>query len=715
MRNIVRIVLTCVFAGAGSLIAFGQGSFSAPPRILQAVDESQLVQLTGNTHPMAQAQYDQGRADDNLNLEHMLLVLSRSPEQEAALATLISQLHDPQSANYHQWLTAEQFGERFGVSTQDIAVVTNWLQSHGLQVNGVYPNGLIIDVSGTAGQVLEAFHAEIHNYNIQGVQHIANANDPQIPAALAPVIVGFASLNSFMPHPLVHNAGPVQRNAKTGNWTPVGFHPDFSFSYSGSEQYDVAPQDFATIYNLTPALKAGYTGAGQTIVVIEDTNMKAADWTSFRAAFGLSSYTGTLAQVNPVGATATNNCANPGTNGDEIEAALDAEWAGAVAPNASIELASCKDTTTTFGGLIAAQNLLNSKTPPPIMSISYGECESAMGVSGNAAYKSTYQQAVTEGTSVYVASGDEGAASCDPDAAYATHGIAVSGFASTPYNVAVGGTDFYDYASNTISTYWNTTNATGYSSAKSYIPEMTWDDSCATSVLYLYEKSTSGTTFCNSTTGKADFLNDIGGSGGPSSLYAKPSWQANVAGIVSDGKRDIPDVSSFAANGLWTHALVFCMSDTAEGGEPCTYTNSTDTWYNSAGGTSFAAPAFAGIQALVNQKTGSKWGNPNTVLYSLAATEFGSAVKKNATTLSSCNASNGKSVGTSCIFHDVTEGDIDVACKGTTGCYGTSKTATYGVLSTSSTTLGVAYPATSGWDFATGLGTVNIFNLVSNW
>jgi len=717
MRRMVRVFLALVFVLASSLLTFAQGSSSATPRILSPIDETKLVQLSGNTHPLARAEFDGGPVQEGLFLNHMFLMLQRSPEQEAALEELIDELHNPQSTNYHQWLTPQEFGERFGPSTADIGIVTEWLLSHGLQVNAVYPSGMLIDISGTAGQVQQAFHTEIHQYTVQGVEHIANSGDPQIPAALAPVIKGFASLHDFMPHPLVHNAGAVQKDTKTGQWIPAGAQPNFSFSYSGSEQYDVGPQDFATIYNLTPLLKAGVTGAGQTIVVIEDTNMKAADWTSFRSAFGLSSYSGTLTQVNPAPPSGSNNCSNPGTNSDEIEAALDAEWAGAVAPNATIELASCADTRTTFGGLIAAQNLLNSKTPPPIMSVSYGECESQLGSSGNALYSATWQQAVAEGTSVYVAAGDEGAASCDPDASYATHGIAVSGFASTPYNVAVGGTDFQDYADNTISSYWTTTNGSGDLSVKSYVPEMTWDTSCATSVLFAYEGYTSGTGFCNSTTGKKNFLNDGAGSGGPSSVYTKPTWQAGVVGISSDGKRDLPDVSSFAADGLWTHALIFCMSDTSQGGVPCTYTNSTDALYNSAGGTSFAAPAFAGIQALVNQKTKARWGNPNTIFYSLAAAEFGSAAKPNSANLTSCNATNGNAVGSTCIFRDVTKGDIDVVCSGTTNCYGSTagRNALYGVLSTSSSSLSVAYPATTGWDFATGLGTVNINNLVNNW
>jgi subtilase family serine protease len=493
---------------------------------------------------------------------------------------------------------------------------------------------------------------------------------------------------------------------------------------SGAYQL-VVPADLATIYNLNPLFGAGYSGQGQTIVVIEDTNVyTTSDWTTFRSTFGLSSYSsGSFAQVHPAPGSGANNCSNPGVNGDDGEAILDAEWASAAAPSAAIELASCSDTNTTFGGLIALQNLLNeSSTPPAIVSISYGECEAYNGASANAAYGSAYQQAVSEGVSVFVSSGDEGAASCDADESSATHGIGVSGFASTPYNVAVGGTDFGDSYANTNNSYWNTSNTSTYGSALSYIPEIPWNDSCASTLIASYEGygATYGSSgFCNSVNGEG-FLTVVSGSGGPSGCatgtpstsgvvsgtckgYGKPSWQS-IVGNPSDGVRDIPDVSLFAANGIWGHYYVFCWSDTANGGASCS--GAPNTWAG-AGGTSFSSPIMAGIQALVNQKTGSKWGNPNPVYYQLAANEYGSSGNP------SCNSTSGNSVGNSCIFYDVTQGDMDVNCTGTNNCY--TPSGTNGVLSTSSSSYSDAYGATTGWDFATGIGTVNAYNLATNW
>jgi subtilase family serine protease len=557
--------------------------------------------------------------------------------------------------------------------------------------------------------VREAFSTEIHNYDVKGVRHIANNRDPQIPEALAPVITGIVSLHDFRPRPM--------RKPRA----------QYTFN-EGGENYEVAPADLATIYNLNPLFKAGYTGKGQTVVVIEDTNVySAADWTKFRKTFGLSSYTsGSFVQVHPAPKTGANNCKNPGVNsdGDDDEATIDAEWASAAAPGATIELAACDNTNTTFGGQIALQNLLNaSSKPPAIISMSYGDCESDNGAADNKALNALYQQGVTEGVSMFVSAGDENAASCDVNNAVATHGISISGFASSPYDVAVGGTDFADTYLNDNSAYWNTTNTAAFGSAKSYMPEIPWNDSCASTLIAKYFGDPGSTLpygksgYCNTANGEDNFLGVVGGSGGPSNCatgkptteditngtcagYAKPSWQL-VLGNPADKVRDIPDVSLFAANGVWGHYFVYCFSDPDNGGTPCT--GSPANW-DGAGGTSFSSPIMAGIQALVNEKTNKRWGNPNPVYYKIARGEYGTAGS------ATCNSSKGKSVGSKCVFYDVTLGDIDVNCKGSHNCY--LDGGTNGVLSTSNTKYAPAYKTTTGWDFATGIGTLNAYNLV---
>ncbi len=674
---------------------------SATPRITTSIDESALVQLTGNTHPLAIPQFDQGPVPDNLRMTHMYVVLRRSQEQETALEQRVAAMHNPRSANYRQWLSADRLGQEFGPVQQDISTIARWLSLHGFQINAIYKAGLTIDISGTAGQVRDTFHTEMHYYNVDGERHIANASDPEIPAALAPVVVGIASLNDFMPKPVA--------NKLPGFTFPCTGCPD---GFDNTIQYDEAPADFAMIYNVQPLYGGSHpvTGLGQTVVVLEVTDVQPPDIATFRAAFGLSSHAGRFKQIHP-----GPGCADPGRNGAEGEAALDAEWAGAVAPDADVELASCANSTTNFGAFIAAQNLLDEKTPPPIMSLSYGGCEAAQGPSANAYINSLWQQADAEGVSVFVSAGDGSAAGCDNFdlAQYATNGIAVNGLASTAYNFAAGGTDFADTVDGLNQTYWTRTNSSGWESAKSYVPEMTWNDSCAGSVLYQYFGYTNGVSFCNSSTGEG-FLDIVGGSGGPSFVYDKPYWQAQIYGIPSDGKRDLPDVSLFASNGFWNHAVVFCMSDATEGGAPCDYNNPVDVFFNSAGGTSFSAPQFASIQALINQSAGGPQGNPAPGYYALAAVEYGSPSHPNSAALQACSANLGRMIASACFFHDVTRGNNDVPCYGTNDCY-LPEGESYGVLSTSDTRLQVAYPAHPGWDFATGLGSPNVTNVVKNW
>ncbi len=729
-----RLAISASLAAAATSLALpspaaAQGSTHARPVVPQHIDDSRLTTLVGNIRPAAlNASYDRGPVNAALPLDHMILQLQRSPESEAALEAYISQQADSASPNFHKWLTPAQLGEQFGPAQADIAAVTAWLIARGFKVNAVAPTGMTIDFSGTAAMVRSAFRTEIHKLSVDGVPHIANIADPQIPTALAGVVGGVVSLHDFRPHPLHHAIKTAHFDTRSGSLstegtavTPAGaVHPDYTYTSGSSTYQAVVPGDLATIYNLNPLFAAGYSGQGQTIVVIEDTDVYSADdWTTFRNTFGLNKYTsGSFTQVHP------GNCAAPGVNGADGEAILDAEWASAAAPSAAIQLASCADSSTTFGGLIALNNLVNAGNPPKIVSVSYGESESQNGATANLAYAKAYQAAVAQGVSVFVSSGDEGAASSDANLTKATHGITVSGFASTPYNVAVGGTDFGDTYAGSNSTYWGSTNSSTYASAKSYIPEIPWNNSCASHLIASKSgySSTYGTSgFCNSTTGQQYYLTTASGSGGPSGCatgtasttgvvsgtckgYAKPSWQAGILGNPTDGVRDIPDVSLFAANGVWGHYYVYCYTDPNNGGTPCT--GAPSTW-SGAGGTSFASPIMAAIQALVNQKTGSSWGNPNPTYYKLAEGEFGS------TGNTGCNSTNGNGVSSSCTFYDVKQGDIDVNCTGTHNCYRPS--GTYGILSTTNTANAPAYGTATGWDFATGIGSVNANNLVNNW
>jgi hypothetical protein len=674
-----------------------------PILITEGVDEAKLITLLGNTRPEVKAENDRGRLADSFPLEHMMLLLRRSSGQEQALEQLIDRLHDPESPDFHHWLTAQEFGETYSLAQEDIRTITGWLKSHGFRVDIVYPNQFVIDFSGTAGQVRQTFHTEIHQLDVDGKRHIANMTDPQIPAALAPAIIGVVSLSDFMPQPMYEPRADLTTSNCSAPTTLTCYY--------------LVPADLATIYNLNPLFKAGFSGTGQKIVLVEDSDVYSrTDWSTFRTILGLSGYSGgSFTETHPVPPKGANNCTDPGANGDDGEAILDAEWSSAAAPNAAILMITCADTATTFGGFIALQNLLNAGSPPAIISISYGESETDTGAATNAFINSVYQQAVTAGVSVFVSSGDQAAAVSDRGASAATHGINVNGWGSTVYNVSVGGTDFGDTYAGTNGVYWSGTNGKTYGSALSYIPEIPWNNSCASeliSIFYGFSVPYGKTGFCNSGNGGQ---NVVGGSGGPSACatgapskagivggsckgYAKPLWQS-VFGNPADGVRDLPDVSLFAASGVWGHSYVYCNTD-PNGGGPCTGT--PDTW-SLAGGTSFASPIMAAIQSLINQATGQRWGNPDPTYYSLAASEYGKSGD------SSCNSTLGNAVDSTCIFYDVTQGDMDVPCQGTVNCYLPS--GTYGVLSTSDSAYQPAYGTRVGWDFATGIGTINAYNL----
>ena len=673
--------------------------------ITEKIDENKLVTLRGNTRPEAHnPANDRGRVDDNFPMEHMLLQLRRPAELEQDFDEYIEELTDKSSPNFRQWITAEQQGQLYGPAQADLDEVTDWLESEGFTVNYVYPTGMVIDFSGTAGEIRQTFHTEIHNLDVRGEWHYANMSDPKIPAALAPLIVGIVSMHNFKP--------------KAMNEPRV----DYTFTGCGGTCYSMAPADFQVIYNLNPLYKLGLNGSGQTIVLVEDSDTYSTDVATYRNTF-LSQYTGTFTTIHPSG---SNTCTDPGTNADDGEADLDAEVASAIAPDAGIEVASCKGGAT-FGGLLAVENLVNGTNPPAIISMSYGECEAATGVTTNAAFNSAFQTGAAAGVSIFASAGDSGPSSCavlfTNGADYAYPGIGVTGWGETIYNVSVGGTDFEDTYNASkgspitpISTYWNSSNTGTDSSAKSYIPEVPWNDSCAGYLFYNFEGKVSGFGTAGLCATTAD-QSTAAGSGGPSGCatggggthqtsyavvdgsctgYAKPSWQSGIFGNPADGVRDIPDVSMFAANGLWGHYVIICYSDTKNGGTSCS--GAPSTW-SGFGGTSVAAPTMAAIQALANEKWGIRAGNPNPTYYSIAKTEYGS------TGNSACYSINQpprEGLAPACVFYDITQGDTNVDCRynGTAdadgvGCY--LPAVTTGALSTQALTTGTVTAAGAGY------------------
>ena len=682
---------------------------NVPARITEAVDETKLVTLHGNVHRLARPEFDRGAIDDAQQTDRIVLLLQRSPEQETALRQLLDEQQSKSSKTYHAWLTPDQFGKQFGPADSDIQTVTSWLQGQGFQIGHVAAGKMFIEFSGTVGQVSSAFHTEIHRFVVNGQEHFANVSDPQIPAALAPVVAGVTSLHNFPRKSHIHRRGVYQRLKDTGEVKPL-----FTFNGCGasgnSPCYALGPADFAKIYNVPATINGNPAGMGQTIAIVNDSNISLADVAAFRSFFGLSAKAPNVILNGPdpgiLGANSPSIDAN-----DEGEADLDVEWSGAIAPNATIDLV-VTETPITLGaqGIDLSALYIVENNLAPVLSESFGDCEPNPG--GDTFYIGLWEQAAAEGITAMVSTGDTGAAACDALSTStenaASGGLTVSGIAATPFNVAVGGTDFDDASNPT--TYWNAadTNNTTLESAKSYIPETTWNGTCA-------RNATASTlaTACATVDNQGDDLMGAGG-GGSSAVTAKPSWQTGT-GVPADGKRDLPDVSLFASVGITSNGAnesnnfyVICEADAVTtASESCATSGTAE--FIPVGGTSAAAPTFAAIMALINQQTAQRQGNANYVLYKLAAM---SGFSCNSSTLTTAQLTSN-----TCVFYDTTKGNDSVACVGgSTNC--SNKTAganQFGVLVDPSNPTTPAWTTTTGYDRATGLGSVNVANLAANW
>ena len=664
---------------------------SRPARITRAIDNTQLVRLKGNVHPLARARFDQGAMNDVQPVDRMLLLLQRSPDQESELRQLLEDQLTNDSPKHHAWLTPEQYGAQFGPVDADIQATTDWLNSMGFHGIKVGSGRTVIEFSGTVGQVRAAFHTEMHRYLVQGALRFANSSDPAIPEALAPVVAGVVSLNSFPKFAHSHRVGKYLPSAEGG-----GVKPAFAFGGCGNfgttPCNGVGPADFAKIYNIPSNLD----GTGQSIAVVGQTNINIEDPQEYRATFGLPANDPVIILNGP----------DPGILPDEEEADLDVELSGGVAPKAKIKfVVSETPTTSVTAGIDLSALYIIDNNIAGVLSESYGACEVGLGAIGNKFYSALWEQAAAQGITVLVSSGDNGSAGCDdPNSSdFATGGLAISGLASTPFNVSVGGTDFSYTTTSPSSVYWNATNGGNppVESAKSYIPESTWNSSCALA-------GTSGCTAAIINGNASSDVDLVAASGGPSSVYiTKPAWQTGITGMPNDNRRDTPDISLFASNGNNDSYYIICQKDFT--GSACDLTSGS---FTGVGGTSASVQAFAGIMALINQSQATvsnpapRQGNTNYILYKL--------YKQHSVGSGICTSAPAAASASGCIFYDVISGNISVACQGgSLNCSNTSTAANqFGVL----TSGGVpAWKSTPGYDMATGLGTVNVANLASAW
>lgn len=568
---------------------------AAPNRITRSVDQRRTARVAGNVHPLARGEYDRGAADASFPMEDILLMARLSPAQQADLDALLADQQNPSSPRYHQWLTPEEFGARFGLSAEDESKVVAWLNSTGLTVRENARGKNWIRFRGTAGQVSSALRTSIHQYQVDGKMHFANASEPLIPEALADVIEGFAGLNDF------EFTSHVQRVPEP--------------AYNSGSNHFMSPEDFATIYNLGPLYQAGLDGTGTAIAVVGQSNILLSDIRSFRTRYGLPANDPTiLLYASP----------DPGFTTAQIEGNLDVEWAGAIAPKAKIYYIYGANA---FTAAIAAVNA----NVAPILTISYGTCE----VNTSPAFYRTFaRQANAQGITILASSGDSGGAGCDRHGSqpFATQGLATDFPAVLPEVTAVGGTQFNEGTGN----YWAPTNTLRFGSALSYIPEVAWNESDGAGIL---------------STG-----------GGASRLYPRPAWQTGP-GVPQDGVRHIPDIS---------------LSGALHGGYAVTYLGGTIF----VGGTSASSPAMAGVVALLNQylvsngaQSQAGLGNLNPRLYRLAQSDPS-------------------------IFHDIAGGDNIVPCaQGTADCV----------------TGSIGYKTGTGYDMATGLGSIDANALVTRW
>ncbi|MDI3253849.1 MAG: protease pro-enzyme activation domain-containing protein [Bacillota bacterium] len=697
--------LSCLVAVAAGLFVFTAWAFAqnqsdaiVPNRITQPINPDQRVTLQHNVHPLAQARFDRGAAPEAMPTGRLMLLLKHSSAQEIALKQFLSEVQDPSSPNYHKWLTPAQYGQRFGVSDADLNTVTAWLQSQGFTIDKVPQARNVVIFSGNVAQLEQAFHTSIHKYVVNGETHFANATDPQIPAALAPVVAGVGPLNDFHPKP-----GAILKAKAHYDTESKRIVPDLTLTdRSGNDYLFMAPADAATVYD-TPNLQLNgnynskllggksYDGSGVTIGIAGDSNINAQDVANYRAAFLPSTYSSKMPNVIVDGN-------DPGVNGDAIEALLDLEVAGGIAPGATINFYTSGDTDLQSGLFLAIYRALDDNQIS-ILNVSFGACEYNQGSSGNQQILNAWEQAAAQGITVTVSSGDSGSAGCDNEntETQAQYGLAVNGLASTPYNIAVGGTD-YNVLSSSFSAYVSSTNSASnyYRTALNYIPENPWNDSTRT--------NTGGYTMNSPLTYSNGNTNIVGGGGGPSNCssittqsntpqcsggYPVPSFQTGLSSSLNFtfNARTLPDVSFLAADSLYGALWLVCAdsSITNHGsGADCQSNNGQllpNSTFTGVGGTSAAAPAFAGMLALVAQSQGgARLGQADYVLYNLAS----------------------QAGLYSSIFHDVSAGNNSVYCKtGSPNC--------------GSNNFLTGYNAAVGYDAASGLGSVDVSQLVANW
>ena len=569
-------------AQAGAATALAALRPTPQRRVAANADLAARVQLSGHLPGWARAENTAATAVPVSAPLEVTVVLKRDAATQAAFEELLAEQQTPGSALYHQWLTPAQVGSMFGVAPADLQAVENWLESEGLTVTRVEPNGVLLDVTGSVTAVGNAFRTDFAEFRVGGETRLSATTEPSVPQALQAVIAGVHGLSQSSLHP--QSVGfAVQGKLTTQTRNGLTAKPMLTAS---NGQHFLTPNDFATIYDLGSVYSGGNTGAtvagkAQRVAIVGRSRVAATDISEFESMTGLPSVQPNV--VIPAGGI------DPGTTqgGDQDEATLDVDRVMGTAPGAGVDLVVSADSKTVSGIYTAAAYEVNTLVDP-VMSISFGDCEANAGQQGVSVWDTLFSAAAAEGISVLVSSGDSGAAGCDGDYSTipASQTASINYICASSYATCVGGTEFAD--TSDAGNYWSSQNGSGESSAVSYIPEGAWNE------------PTAGNTYQASATG-----------GGASAYVAKPSWQTGT-GVPQDGRRDVPDV---ALNSATHDGYMACL---AYAGGDCSKQE-----FEVFGGTSAAAPGMAGIVALMNTATGSPAGALNPLIYRLAASTPG--------------------------------------------------------------------------------------------
>ena len=652
MKQISRSL--CAVSSAAVLFSMSlTGIAQRIARLGSPITGGPQVVLQGSKPGRALAGNDLGTLPANSPMNGVTLVFNRTAAQETALQTLLAAQQNPASPLYHQWLTPAQFGAQFGVADSDLTTVESWLTGQGFSIVGVSPARDRLTFAGTAGQLNASFGTSMHRYQNGSKVENAPSTDLSLPSALAPLVTAVLHTSTFRPHPMVKrapvSAKPTYTTANTCPATTPNCTP---------EQHFLTPKDVATLYDVNSTYSAGFTGTGQSVAIAGETFIALSDVTNFETATGLATNLPTLVLEPNTGGSATYE-------GDEFESDIDVEYATGMAPGANVMLVYTGDSP--YYGVFDAFDYAIEENLAPVVSISYGSCEQLYGSSAANAGNALFEQAASQGQTLIASAGDSGSTECfgytdsngDPLPASTQEQLAINYPADSPYVTSIGGTQMAagTFAAGT-SQYWATAGSSPVlSSLLSYVPEVVWNED-------------------SSTYGFA------AGGGGASTIFAAPTWQKGVPGIpAANAVRLNPDISFQAS--VASPGYLACSSDPTAFATGQTSScavgvyDSTGKYVTTAGGTSFGAPIFAGLMAVLNQtKHGTGQGLVNATLYGIAA---------NSTAYASA-------------FHDITTGNND--------CAMIAADCTAGLSS---------YVTTTGYDEATGLGSIDFGNLLAAW